>query len=79
MRRAIALAALLGLTGCDSFSWNKYDPRGPETADEMGGAADARAEMQRRCGPMGGDVRQKDDTNGARTSDWECAQDRPPR
>ena len=79
MRRAIALAALLGLAGCESFSWNKYDPRGPETPDEVGAAADARAEMQRRCGPMNGEIRQKDDTNGAHTGDWECPQDRPPR
>ena len=71
------MIAVLALSACASFSWDKYEPRGPETADEMGSAADARAEMQRRCGPLTGEIRQKDDTAGTRTSDWECAERTP--
>ena len=70
-------AAALTLAGCDSFTWNKYDPARPDTPEGMGDAADARAEMSRRCGPLGGAVRQKDDTTGTRTSDWECAERTP--
>jgi hypothetical protein len=77
MRKLLILAAALSLGACGSFKWNPYDPQKPDTADAMGSAADARAQAVQRCGPMGGDVRQKDDTAGTRSSDWECARSRP--
>ena len=69
----LAVASACVLAAC---SLRGYPPP-PETLDGQVQREEARAEMERRCAPVGGEVRRRSRTAGAQPTDYECARTTP--
>jgi hypothetical protein len=75
--RALALASAgLVLASCSSFRLNPHDPRTPDTVAGRAQADHQRGLAETLCGPQG-TVSQRDDTDGTRSSDWNCERRKP--